>query len=197
MKNPRFTQYNDYPYDYLVKRALENGTITRADHDLLIEYIEDKISKGEIELARAQRLATALTQWRRFIRTPYNKMTYKQLLAGTAALRQGTNKYGRPFAQGTVRHLLKAMKTFTRWMIRKGIVKITRDELDEIKYPKEKYDSVKSGDILSPEDVEKIIGTCRTVRDKAIISIAADTDSGEDGDKQEPGAPAMSQVLCH
>ncbi len=142
MKNPNFTKYNDVPYQDIIKKALKNKIITPRDGELIKTYIEDKISKGDIEEARAQRLATYLSQWRRFIKVPYEKMTYKDLLAGIASIRKGSSMHGRPYSPDTIRGLIKTIKTFTRWLARQDIVKITRDDLDEIKYPREITDSM-------------------------------------------------------
>jgi integrase len=174
MKNPRFYEYNDYPYDFILRRALENGRITQSDHDLSIAYIEDKIQKGDIEDARAQRISTSLVQWRRFL-PEYDKLTYKELLKGVALMRKGTTIHGRPYKPGTIRQQLKILKTFIRKLAHDDVVKITRDQLDEIKYPKEVFDSVKPKDILSNDKIENLIGAAVSIRDKAIISILADT----------------------
>lgn len=175
MKNPRFTVYNDYPYDFIAGRALEKGIITKSDHDLIIDYIVSKKSKGEIEDARAQRISTGLTQWRRFIESPYNEMTYKTLLNGVAKIRTGKTANGKPYEPGTIRQQIKIIKTFTKYLMKNKIVNITRDELDEIKYPKEVFDSVKSKDILTPEQIEMLIGAAGSIRDKAIIGLLTDT----------------------
>lgn len=175
MKNPNFTKYNDVPYQDIIKKALKNKIITPRDGELIKTYIEDKISKGDIEEARAQRLATYLSQWRRFIKVPYEKMTYKDLLAGIASIRKGSSMHGRPYSPDTIRGLIKTIKTFTRWLARQDIVKITRDDLDEIKYPREITDSIKSNDLLKPEQIEAMIGMASSMRDKAIIAILADT----------------------
>jgi integrase len=175
MKNRRFTEYNNYPYDHIVARALEKEMITQSDHDLIIAYIEDKLSKGIIEDARAQRIATSLTQWRRFVPMPFDRMTGKELLKAVAGMRKGTTRYGKPYEPGTIRQQIKILKTFTKYLIKNGTVKIGRDDLDEIKYPKEVFDSVKSKDLLSMDHIEQLIGAAVSIRDKAIIGLLADT----------------------
>lgn len=175
MKNPRFTDYNTYPYDHIVRRAMEKELITRKDGLLIVNYIEDKLSKGNIEEARAQRLATILTQWRKYIPVPYNEMTYQDLLKGVAAIRKGKSMYDRPYSPDTVRQHIKAIKTFTKYLARHEIVKITRDDLDEIKYPKEITESIKSKDILTDDQVELLIGAVKKIRNKAIIGTLKDT----------------------
>lgn len=187
MRNPRFTVYNDYPYDHIVQRAVDKGTITDSDKTLIIAYIKNKLRKGEIEDVRAQRISTYLTQWRRYIKVPYEEMTYTDLLDGIEAIRKGITQHGKPYSQDTIRGLIKTIKTFTKYLSKpdpvsrnekhklQGIVNISRDQLDEIKYPKVNFDSVKSSDVLTPEQIELLIGGARTIRDKAIISIMADT----------------------
>ena len=175
MKNQRFTIYNDYPYDYIVGRSLEKGLITQSDHDLIISYIIDKKSKGEIEDARAQRISTSLTQWRRFIAVPFEKMTTKELLIGLAGMRTGKTAHGKPYEPSTIRQQIKILKTFTKYLMKNKIVEITRDDIDEIKYPKEVFDSVKSKDILTSDQVEKLIGASGSIRNKAIIGLMSDT----------------------
>ena len=185
MKNRRFTEYNDSPYDHIVGRALEKKTITQSDHDLIIAYIEVKLQKGLIEDARAQRIATSLTQWRRFVIVPFDRMTGKDLLKAVASMRKGTTIErisktgkkvgGRPYEPGTIRQQIKILKTFTKYLIKNKTVKISRDDLDEIKYPKETFDSVKSKDLLTMDQIEQLIGSAVSIRDKAIIGLLADT----------------------
>jgi integrase len=175
MKNPRFTDYHNYPYDYILERNHAKGLITNDDKEIITTYIIEKLSKGLIEDLRAQRVATSLCQWRRFIKVPYNELTYNELLKGIAASRKGNTVYGKPYAPNSIRQNIKVIKTFVRYLIKNKIVNINYVDLDEIKYPHEVLDSVKSSDLLSQEDVEKLIGSAMSIRDKAIIGIAADT----------------------
>lgn len=175
MKNERFAEYNKYPYDYIIKKALYKEMITVEDHDIIIAYIQDKISKGEIEEARAQRISTSLTQWRRFVSVPYEQMTNKELLKAVSKMRIGKTANGKPYEPGTIRQQIKILKTFTKYLIKNKIVDITRDDLDEIKYPREVFDSVKPKDIPTVDQIEALIGAAVSIRDKAIIGIMVDT----------------------
>jgi len=172
-RNPRF--YNDVPYEAMLDKALKKKMITREDRQIIAEYIKNKISKGDIAAARANRIAVYLTQWRRYIKTPYAKMTYEDLLDGAAELRHGTSMYGRPYSPDTIRGLIKAIKTFTVYLNKKGIVKISREELGEIRPPKEITDTIKSKDLITMEQVEQLIGAAETIQTKAIIGTLADT----------------------
>ena len=61
-----------YTYDYIIeKHRTKTRTISDEDAKLILKYIEDKKNKGMIDMPRAQRIATMLTQWRRFIKCQY------------------------------------------------------------------------------------------------------------------------------
>ncbi|WP_424356548.1 tyrosine-type recombinase/integrase [Methanocella sp. MCL-LM] len=176
MQNKRFLEYNDkYTYDRIIQAKLDQGAITHRDAELLLDFIENKLHNGQIEERRAQRLSTALTQWRRFIQAPYDQMTLRDLQRGIQAMKKGDNANGEPYKVSTIRTNIKTIKTFTNYLRKKGLVSITADELDEIKAPKEVFDSIRPSDILKDTDYDKIIEHCTTIRDKAIVSVLAET----------------------
>lgn len=175
MQNERFYEYNDkYTYDLIIRRKIEEGMITVRDGELITKYIKDKLNNGQIEERRANRLSTSLTQWRRFL-PEYEKMTHEDLLEAINAMKRGKTQYGKFYTSSTQRGMIKTIKTFANYLRKKGILDITRDQLDEIKPPKEVFDSIKPSELLRYEHFDKIIANCFNMRDKAIVSILAET----------------------
>src|SRR5271157_3274330 len=124
MQNERFYLYNDkYTYDFIIRRKIDEKVITKRDAELLTGYIEHKLDNGQIEDRRAQRLATALTQWRKFL-PEYSTLTYKTLLRGITGMKKGKSSTGRPYSQSTQRSMIKTIKTFTTYLRKEGIIPI-------------------------------------------------------------------------
>ncbi|OPY30979.1 MAG: site-specific tyrosine recombinase XerC [Methanocella sp. PtaU1.Bin125] len=177
MDNANFLAYNDrYTYEVIIARALERGKITESDGRLIRNYVVEKLAKGKIFERRAARIATMLVQWRRFIKVPFEQMTLGDLLEGLRAFQVGKNSYGGEYSQSTKRSMVKTIKTYTRYLIRKKIIEpIDADELKEIEPPEEKYDSIKPKDILTHDDINRLVSACRNSRDRAFIMTLYET----------------------
>ncbi|WP_048197850.1 tyrosine-type recombinase/integrase [Methanocella arvoryzae] len=178
MYNENFLAYNDkYTYEVIIAKHVDKGTITASDAKLITNYIVSKLAKGKIIERRAARIATMLTQWRRFIKVPYDQMTIDDLLLGLRALQNGDSAYcGRKYSQSSQRGMVKTIKPFTRFLIRKKIIApIDDEELNEIEPPQETFDSIKSEDILTADDIQAMIKACKNSRDRAFIMTLYET----------------------
>jgi integrase len=176
MYNTNFHAYNEkYTYEKVIERQRKAKVITSDDAKLILQYLKEKMAKGQIQDRRAQRVATLLTQWRRFIKTPYNELTIDAILSGIMDMKKGKNAYGKPYKVNTQSSMIKAIKTFSVWLARKKIIIIDLMELDDIKPPSETTDSILPKDVLSDAQINAIIDACIYLRDKALISIIAET----------------------
>src|SRR5437763_645956 len=68
-------QTDKYTYDFIIEKHRKSGLITDEDAGFITQYIEEKKGKGQIDMPRAQRIATMLTQWRRFIICSYDEIS--------------------------------------------------------------------------------------------------------------------------
>ena len=177
MINKQFHAYNDkYTYEIIINKHLNNGSISPGDAKHINMYIIDKLANGEIIERRAARIATMLTQWRRFISVEYQKLTIDDLKSGLLAFKRGQSAYGEKYSDSTQRSMIKVIKPFVRFLISKKIIApIEEADLKKIKPPQEIFDSVKPQDILTQNDVNTMIEACKNSRDRAILMTLYET----------------------
>lgn len=177
MINRDFLAYNDkYTWEVMVNKHIEQKTITETDAKYIRLYITEKLAKGKIGERRAQRVSVALTQWRRFLTVEYKDLTYEDLISALMALKKGNNMYGRPYKDNTQRQMIKTLKTFVKFLIRKKVIApIDVDDLKDISPPEETYDSISENDILTPTDINKLVESCNNSRDRAMLMLLYET----------------------
>jgi integrase/recombinase XerD len=154
-----------------VRRALEEGRFTPRDAELVEEFIDDRRAKRGITLARADKLTFTLVGWRRFIDKPFDQCTERDLIRAIPRMREGRSSRGKPFKQNTVSDFLKTLKQFYTWLIRKGYSSIPQTEIDDIKAPSRDTLVRTVDDILSEEEVKRLIQSCRRDFDRAFLAV--------------------------
>lgn len=179
MLNQHFYEYNDrFNYDMSIRKHLDLGTITETDAGLIRRYLENSMDKGKITSPRrANNVGHILIQWRKYISVPYDNLTLEELLRGKRNfMNNGRSLHGRAYAQNSQRHMVKVIKTFTKFLVRNKIIApIDLEELQDIQPPDEDYHSISPKDILTVEEINRMIKSCDNNRDRAIIATLYET----------------------
>ncbi|MFA7122102.1 MAG: tyrosine-type recombinase/integrase [Bacilli bacterium] len=158
-----FNEYRPEFNENSISKATEDGRITPEDARVIREFIGTAQGEG-LSPARIRALTSKLVSMRRYI-PPYPGITYPQLMQGVGALRTGH------YAQSTVQESLKVLKKFVRFLMEYGYTEITEAQLKKIRIENRYEIDLTPSDILTKEEVIKLIQACRNPRDRALIAL--------------------------
>ena len=158
-----FNEYRQEFNENSISKALNDGRITPDDAQVIREFIG--IAHGEgLSPGRIRALTSKLVSMRQYI-PPYIGITYPQLMQGVGSLRTGH------YAQSTVQESLRVLKKFVRFLMEYGYTEITEAQLKKIRIENRYEIDLTPSDILTKEEIIRLIQACRNPRDRALIAL--------------------------
>jgi len=158
-----FIQYRPEFNENSISKAIEEDRITQDDARVIREFIG--IAQGEgLSPGRIRALTSKLVSMRQYM-PPYLGITYPQLMQGVGCLRTGH------YAQSTIQESLKVLKKFVRFLMEYGYTEITEAQLKKIRIENRYEIDLTPSDILTKDEVIRLIQACRNPRDRALIAI--------------------------
>ncbi len=163
------SQIEDY-----INRAVAAKQISKNDEFLIRGYITLK-KGGNVELSTLYNITRSLLSWRKFMPAEYRKATIEDLLAAKVAMEVSTDADGNPaYAPGYRRLVLMNVKAFFRWGNRDkqqwskvSIPQLSEDFKPASVNPKSK----KLEDIMTADEVARLIDAADNSRDRAMLSL--------------------------
>lgn len=173
MKNERFhvlpSDYRKYE-NKSIEKALDRKTISQDDAKLIREFAAETTVTNNLSPVRRYKLVSNLLTSCRFL-PAVKDMTLGTVYDGLDQLRNGKKEDGDPYAKNTMADLVRFSKRYLLWLSENGHIEIPKDKLKKIKQPAYNYQTKTEDDILTEEEVRRIIDAARSTRYKAIISI--------------------------
>jgi integrase/recombinase XerD len=148
--------------------AFTAGVLTKDDVDLIREFIAERRSVANICQGRSNKVTFNLVTWRRFI-GPYRTLGIADVYAGIEAFKAGISQRGRPFKQNTIADHVIILKQFLLWMIEEGYSTLPEKKLRRIKNPKKELITKKATDLLTPEEITRIVKASDRSIDRAML----------------------------
>lgn len=155
----------------ILERATREGRITQDDAALLREYITQRRAKKHLSPGRVIKIIYNMLLWKKFISKPFREHTITDLYDGIDELLTKKTPDGQTLSQNTLYDTVSILKPFYFWMIGAGYSSIPEKDLREIKRPPIDKMTKTAEDIITPEEVEKIITACTSARDRALIHL--------------------------
>lgn len=146
------------------------GYITPEDEKIIREYVREKAAFKHISPGRQLKTTYILIRWRMFLPQPYAKLTYADVTEGLERLENGTSDKGTPFKKNTLHDYLRILKSFLLWMIEEGRSKLPEKKIRKIEVPSVDFETTEPGDLLTNDEIMKLLAACRQPRDRALIS---------------------------
>lgn len=154
-----------------IDRALEAGTITAGDRDLLRAFVNEVSAMRGITPQRRYKLVYTLIGWRRFI-GPFAENTLADLHEGIQAVKAATKDDGTPlFKQNTVADYVRFIKRFYLWLIDNEYVNLPYRKVKEIRAPAYNTMTKTVGELFTEDEVFAMIKAAKTPKDKALIAL--------------------------
>jgi integrase len=151
-----------------LEKGLATGKITQDDHDLIRAFVAERQNTKCIAVSTALNFTIFLIRWRDFLKCPYREATLTDVHEAISASLND-------FKRNTRRNMITSLKVFLIWMGAQGYTSIPRDKIEEIGTPPIDRMTVQSSDLLTAEDIEKMIAACRNSRDRALIGVLAES----------------------
>lgn len=161
------------PYDLkLLEKAEAGGKLSSDDVRFIVEYVEMKLAIDQISNERGQRISITLLVWRRLLGRPFDDVRNGDLMAGIRKLSTDKNIRGVLYTQNTKHLYVNILKPFLLWMVReKYNPYLTEDHIKPIKSPSIQNITKRPEDMLTPDDLKKLLEATRNSRDRALIAM--------------------------
>lgn len=158
----------------MIERALTAGDISSDDAGLFREYCESKISTNT-ELSTLFKNLQALILFRKFMPVEYRQASLKAVLAGKKAIESLADAAGNPvYSRATQKHCIVVVKSFFYWGLRDGSSwsKLSPAQLRlDVKPVKVAVKSKKITDIMTADEVVRLIDAADNSRDRAMMAL--------------------------
>lgn len=151
------------PEPYLEGKIAE-GHITRGDADLILEHLYERQAQRGISDETVRTSASYIALLRDH--TPeFEQCTTADVMKAVAAIRR---LHLRP---NTERKYILHIKQFFAWLDERGIAEIDISKIDKVRAPPADWITKTSDEMLTVDEVQRIIKACRTSRDRAMLAV--------------------------
>ncbi len=163
-----------------IDKQLAAGKMTRADADLILEFVNSMRIQNNISEARAYKLTNALSNICRFIKTPLMDNTVSDIYTAVNSIKNGKKLHCKnmknkgELSQNSKRDYINFLRRFYLWAIDEGYCDLPSEKIRKIKPPSPERITKTAEEMLTPEEILRMIDSCRGVtgiRDKAILSV--------------------------
>nr|WP_320160891.1 site-specific integrase [uncultured Methanoregula sp.] len=156
----------------------EKGIISPEDAELIDEYLTKRRADKDLSQGRVNKILFTFLAWRRLVK-PFKENTMLDIYKGIDDLKNGANKpkatgrqrYSKNFVYDTV----TIIKPFYLWMIESGYSNnLSEKDISSLKRPKRDLMTKTVADILTEEEIKKMVVACESTRDRAVIMMLYD-----------------------
>lgn len=152
-------------------RAIETGRMTEKDVAAIKDFLADLQITASVSQPRIKNYVEACYRIAPFL--PSGSLvdaSAADLYEAIAALKGPTAKgETAPYAASTLEMTITAIKVFYLWLVEHGYSDIPVQRIERIKAPAPERQLHTAGDMLTPEEVQRIADACRRSIDRAIL----------------------------
>lgn len=152
-----------------LKKAVDEKKITEEDAGNIRDYVTERSVTAPGKKSRNVYLSFHLIVWRRYIRKEYHQATITDVYAAIEEIKTAKSNRGKPYRQNTIRDYVKSLRMFLFWMIENGKSTIPIEKVKKIKPPQTDSNTTSPDEILTPDEIRKMIERCGSVRDRAML----------------------------
>ena len=162
-------QYQTYE-TRAIENAISDGRISKREAGYIREFLSETNSQKDLSAQRKFKLASNLCTVSQY--TPdIDEMTIGDLYEAVEKIKNGISSRGKPYTRNTQSDLLRILKRFTVWLIENGYSDLNLKKVQKIKIPAYSTKTKSDKDILTEEEILKIIATAKSIRYRALLSV--------------------------
>ena len=152
-------------------KSVEKGIITEEEKDLIKRYFKHIRNRNSgLSEVRMKKIAQHLIGWRKFLNLgEYTKCTFDEILDAFEELDYARSQKGAPYKLNTKNDYKTILKGFYQFLIRYNLTDIDPSDISSIKISVKDCQTKTAGDILTEEEIERLIRNSISIRDKAMI----------------------------
>ncbi len=164
-----------YSYERSIARGNRKGLITANDERLILEFVTWKSVESNISPSRRNKITSTLVNWKRFLPVEYPALTMTDLMTGIMNMKTGKSETGNPLKTNTQHDFVRILKMFLYWMIENRYSTLPLEKVKKIQAPRQDYNTTEPHEILTKEEIEKLLNSCPNSRDRCLIGILYET----------------------
>jgi|LSQX01.1.fsa_nt_gb site-specific recombinase XerD len=162
-------QYREYQKKS-IKSALSDGRLAEEDISYVREFIEEVAATGNLSQQRRFKITSNLMNSIHHL-PPAREMCLADVYAAIDALKCARKSDGTEYSVNTKADYIRIVKRYVLWLIENEHVRIDGAKVKKIRVPAYTPKVKSESDILTEEEVKRIIETPRSIRYRALLGI--------------------------
>jgi integrase len=153
---------------------IRKGKISRENADLIKDYVARRHTEQDLSQGRVNKISFTLLTWSKFVGT-FRDTTIEDLFRSLDALKTARQPNGGPYSKNFIYDTVGIIKPFYLWMIEQGIaLNLHEKDILKIKRPRRDLMTKTAADILTEDEIKRMVDACFSSRDRAIIMLLYD-----------------------
>ena len=148
---------------YLAKKVAA-GLITQSDADLILEHLYERQAQRGTSDETMRTSASYISLLRTYM-PEFAQCTTADVMKAVAAIRRLKMK------PNTERKYILLLKMFFEWLDERGIAQVDIAKIDQVRAPAAEWVTKTPEQMLTIDEVQRIIKGCRTSRDRAMLAM--------------------------
>jgi site-specific recombinase XerD len=149
---------------------ITKGNITLENAQLIRDYLTRRRVERDLSQGRVNKLTFTLLSWNRATGgTSFRAHTITDIYRGIEFLKTQNSQHGTPYSQNFISDAVATIKPFYLWMNDEGASSLKEKEIHSIKRPRRDLMTKTAADILTEDEIMRMISACQTSRDRAIL----------------------------
>jgi site-specific recombinase XerD len=165
-----YTIETDEQIEQALARHTAAGRLSESDRNLIDEYVLELSSASKIGGQRKYTIINELVLFRRFAGCDYKDLTTPGALKAIQALKTGNSSKGKPFSPKTLQTVIVVVRAFLLWLVENNYATLNSEKIKKIAPPRPPKTTHRPEDLLTREDIKKLIDAAYTSRDRAFIA---------------------------
>ena len=159
-----------------IRKAIDAGHINKDEAKLITEFFTEIGVQNNLSEYRKMNLTSNLCTAFRYLGPSLFDATIADIYAAFEAIRNGKTiptktRKEKPYTQNTICGIQSIFKRFLLWTIENEYTKLDRKKISKMRAAKAQTITKTEEDILTEEEVTRLINTPRTIRYRALLGV--------------------------
>lgn len=156
-------------------RWTEQGDISKENAQLIRDYLTRRRNERDLSQGRINKLTFTFLSWSRATgESPFREHTIQDVYRGIEYLKMHDSRRGLPHSKNFISDTVAIIKPFYLWMIENGYSVMKEKDIQKIKRPRRDLMTKTAADILTEDEIKRMVTACQSSRDRAILMMLYD-----------------------
>ena len=154
-----------------IKNALDAGSINQDEANLIREFITEIGIQNNLSETRKMKLTGNLCLSMKYLEPDLKDATMADIYQAFESIKNGKTRTNTTYTMNTISDLQRILKRFLRWSIENKYIGLDIQKIEKIKISRTLTITKTEEDILTEEEVTKLINTPRSIRYRALLGV--------------------------